>query len=155
MRAKLSRAPVLAALLSAVALLAGVPLRAHATDLKFEAHLVWGTDDATPPPGKDYKPASPDIKKALSGLPFKWANWFEVNRKVVTLPPGGTTSVPLSDKCELHVKDAGKAGLEVSLFGKGKEVVKRTQPLPKGEHLVLGGNAPNSTAWLVVVKRTE
>jgi len=45
--------------------------------------------------------------------------------------------------------------VEVSLIGKGKEVVKRKQSLPKGEMLVLGGNAPNSTAWLVVLKRIE
>ena len=42
--------------------------------------------------------------------------------------------------------------LEVTLIGKGKEVVKRKQSLPKGEMLVLGGNAPNSTAWLVVLE---
>jgi hypothetical protein len=155
MRAKLSRAPVLAVLLSAAALLAEAAPGIQPADLKFEVHLVWGTDDANPPAGKDYKPASPEIKKALSGLPLKWANLFEVNRKPFTLPSGGATTVPISDKCELHVKDTGKSGLEVSLFGKGKEVMKRTQPLPKGEHLVLGGNAPNSTAWLVVVKRTE
>jgi len=45
--------------------------------------------------------------------------------------------------------------VEVSLIGKGKEVVKRTQALPKGEILVLGGNAPNATAWLVILKRTD
>jgi len=33
--------------------------------------------------------------------------------------------------------------------------VKRKQSLPKGEMLVLGGNAPNSTAWLVALKRIE
>jgi hypothetical protein len=45
--------------------------------------------------------------------------------------------------------------VEVSLVGKGKDVAKRTQKLPKGETLVLGGNAPNATAWLVVLKRLE
>jgi hypothetical protein len=41
------------------------------------------------------------------------------------------------------------------LFGKGEQVVKRTQSIPKGETLALGGNAPNSTAWLVVLRRKE
>jgi hypothetical protein len=27
--------------------------------------------------------------------------------------------------------------------------------LPKGEILVLGGNAPNASAWLVIVKRID
>ncbi len=49
----------------------------------------------------------------------------------------------------------GGAKLEVVLFGKGKETLRRTQTLPKGEMLVLGGNAPNATAWLIVLKRIE
>jgi hypothetical protein len=32
---------------------------------------------------------------------------------------------------------------------------KRTQPLGKGEMIVLGGNAPNSTCWLLTLKRLE
>ena len=43
----------------------------------------------------------------------------------------------------------------VALFGKGKETLRRMQNLPKGEMLVLGGNAPNATGWLVVLKRIE
>jgi hypothetical protein len=53
------------------------------------------------------------------------------------------------------VKKLAGSEVEVSLMGKGKEVVKRKQSLPKGEMLVLGGNAPNSTAWLVLLKRIE
>jgi hypothetical protein len=34
-------------------------------------------------------------------------------------------------------------------------VVRRIQKLPKGEILVFGGNAPNATAWLVILKRIE
>jgi len=155
MSARLSRATVLLWVFAALALLGGAPVRAIAADLKFEAYLVWGTDDAQPPQGKSYKPVSHEIKQALSELPLKWTNWFEVNRKSFALPQGGMANVAVSDKCELHLKDLGKPGLEVSLIGKGKEVMKRIQALPKGEKLVLGGNAPNSTAWLVVVKRIE
>jgi hypothetical protein len=34
-------------------------------------------------------------------------------------------------------------------------VGKQTQPLAKGEMLVLGGNAPNATSWLLILKRLE
>ena len=71
------------------------------------------------------------------------------------MPHLGIKEVPMSAKCQLHVKRAGGAEIEVSLIGKGKEVVRQKQALPKGEMLVLGGNAPNSTAWLVVLKRIE
>jgi hypothetical protein len=155
MRAKLCPATVLVWFSATLAILGALPSGAQAADLKFEAHLVWGTDAASPPAGKDYKPVPPDIKKRLSELPLKWTNWFAVNNKSFSVPPGGATNVPISDKCELHLKDSGKAGLEVSLFGKGKEVMKRIQSLPKGDMLVLGGNAPNATAWLVVLKRIE
>jgi hypothetical protein len=55
----------------------------------------------------------------------------------------------------LNVKRISGTDVEVLLLGKGKGVVKRQQSLPKGEMLVLGGNAPNATAWLVVLKRIE
>jgi hypothetical protein len=63
--------------------------------------------------------------------------------------------VAISEKCQLNVSKISVTEVEVALIGKGKEVVKRKQSLPKGEMLVLGGNAPNSTAWLVVLKRIE
>jgi hypothetical protein len=44
---------------------------------------------------------------------------------------------------------------EVSLIGKGEPVLKRTQSLPAADMLVLGGNAPDSNGWLVVLKRIE
>ena len=63
--------------------------------------------------------------------------------------------MPLSDKCELTVVNHNNSTVEVALIGRGKEVVRRTQSLPKGQILVLGGNAPNATAWLVILKRTD
>ena len=123
--------------------------------MKFQAFLLWGTDESKPPEGKDYKPVTADIRQKLKELPIKWTNWFEVNRKDFAVPSGTTKEVPMSEKCQLNVKKLGDSEVEVTLIGKGKEVVKRKQSLPKGEMLVLGGNAPNSTAWLVVLKRIE
>ena len=123
--------------------------------MKFQAFLLWGTDDSKPPEGKAYRPVSPEISQKLKDLPLKWAHWFEVNRVDFAVPAGATKEVPVSEKCKLIVKRLADSELEVSLVGKGKEVVKRKQLLPRGEMLVLGGNAPNSTAWLVVLKRTE
>ena len=123
--------------------------------MKLQAFLLWGTDDSKPPEGKTYKATEPDIKQKLKDLPLKWTNWFEVNRKEFAVPQGAIKEVPVSEKCQLNVKKIIGTEVEVSLIGKGKEVVKRKQSLPKGEMLVLGGNAPNSTAWLVVLKRIE
>ncbi len=124
-------------------------------DLKLQSQLVWGTDDAKPPEGKNYKPVEPDIQKKLQELPLKWKHYFEVRRTDFTLGQALTKKVPLSDKCELNVVSQSNSTVEVSLIGRGKEVVRRTQSLPRGEILVLGGNAPNATAWLVILKRTD
>jgi hypothetical protein len=155
MKAKLIRATGLGWFSIALVLLACAELRAQAADMKLQAFLLWGTDDAKPPEGKTYKPVAPDILRKLKELPLKWTHWFEVNRKDFAVPQGAVKEVPMSEKCQVNVTMISGAEIEVLLIGKGKEVVKRKQSLPKGETLVLGGNAPNSTAWLVVLKRIE
>jgi len=134
-------------------LLAFAQYNAQAAEMNLQAFLLWGTDDSKPPEGKAYKPVESDVSLKLKDLPLKWTNWFEVNRKDCTLAQGETKEVPVSEKCKLILKRVVGHELEVTLIGKGKEVVKRKQSLPRGEMLVLGGNAPNSTAWLVVLKR--
>ena len=155
MRAKLIRATGLGWFSIALVLLACAEVRAQAADMKLQAFLLWGTDDAKPPESKAYKPVAPDILHKLKELPLKWTHWFEVNRKDVVVRQGAVNEVRMSEMCQVNVTKISGSEVEVLLIGKGKEVVKRKQSLPKGEMLVLGGNAPNSTAWLVVLKRTE
>ena len=129
------------------------PLRAHAAALKLQAQLVWCTDDSNPPEGKNYKPVEASIQKKLP--PLKWKNYFEVNRTDFTLTPAEIKKVPVSEECSLNVLNQSNSTVEVSWIGKGKEVLKRTQSLSKGDILILGGNAPNATAYLVILKRLE
>jgi hypothetical protein len=123
-------------------------------DLKLEAQLIWGTNDQQSPDPK-HKAVDPDVLKKLSALPLKWSNYFSVKRQGFAVPAAVPAKVALSDKCRLEVKRLGGAQIEVALFGKGEQVLRRTQALPKGEILVLAGNAPNDTAWLVTLKRVE
>jgi hypothetical protein len=155
MRAKRIPANGLGWIVIALVLLACDRTGAQSADIKLQAFLLWGTDESKPPAGKAYKPVESAIKLKLKDLPLKWTNWFEVNRKEFVAVQGATNDVPVSEKCRLNVRRVTGAELEVTLIGKGKEVVRRKQSLPKGETLVLGGNAPNSTAWLVVLKRLE
>ncbi len=126
-----------------------------AADMRFDARLIWGTDDPRPPEGKTYSPAEPEVVRKLKELPLKWTNWFVVNRTNFTSRMGAPRRVALSDKCELDVRNLGNDTVEIVLIGKGKEVVKRTQAFAMADTVVLGGNAPNSTAWLVFLKRIE
>ncbi|MGA2865414.1 MAG: hypothetical protein ABSF95_13145 [Verrucomicrobiota bacterium] len=130
------------------------PARAAEPDLKLETLLIWGTNDERSP-DPTHKPVTPEIRKKLRELPFKWTSYFVVNRKLLQVPPKGSLKVAISEKCEIEVKNLGHATIEVSLFGKREHVLKRTQALPKGETLVLGGNAPNATSWLVVLRQCE
>ena len=140
---------------AAVALfLAGAIPAAHAGELKLEAQLVWGTNDKKSPNPK-HKAVEPDVEKRLKNLPFKWSNYFEVNRKQFKIASSQVRCERMSEECEICVKLVGNDQLEVTLLGKGKQVGKITQALPKKELLLLGGNAPNFTAWFVALRQVE
>jgi len=129
-------------------------LQAADAKLKLEAQLIWATTDHQSP-DPSHKPVDADILKKLQDLPLKWTNYFVVNRKIMEVSTVGPVKMAMSEKCEIEVRHVGNGTVEVALFGKREPLVKRTQSLPKGETLVLGGNAPNATAWLVVLKRLE
>src|SRR5215510_10256207 len=124
--------------------------QAIAGDMKLEVQLLWGTNDPQSPDPK-HRPVEADVHKKLKELPLKWSNYFVVNKKQFDVSSNGTSKVPLSEKCAIEVKNLGHSTVEVSLFGKGEKIIGQTQALPKGEILVLGGNAPNATSWLVIL----
>lgn len=132
----------------------GVPAAASAVELKLEAVLVWGTNDGKPADSK-LKPVTEDIAKKMNCLPFKYTNYFEVNRKALVLPEGGTQNAKLSKDCNITVKSIEGGKVELTLIGQGQPVGKITQELKAGKCLVTGGNAENSTAWFVVIKQIE
>jgi hypothetical protein len=155
MRAKKGTAGALVGVCAALVLLAAIPAKGFAAEMKLEAQLVWGTDDSKPPEGKDYKLLDPAIQKKIKDLPLKWKNYFEVKRTEFKIAPAASTKIPISEKCSLTVQSHSNSVVEVSWIGKGREVLKRTQSLSKGEILILGGNAPNATAYLMVLRRIE
>lgn len=123
-------------------------------DIKFEAQLIWAaTSEKSPDP--NHKPVNEETRKKLAELPLKWKHYFLVRKVDFSLPEKGSKEVVLSDRCKILVKDIDGKNFEVGLVGDGQSVLKRTQKLDKGNMLVLGGNAPESTGWLVAVKRVE
>jgi len=136
-----------------LALMTLVPsLRAAAEDLKFEAVLIWGTnDDKSPDPA--HKPVSEAVAKKLAC--FKYTHYFEVNRRQFTLAAEGTAKTRLSKDCELSVKNRAKDQFEVTLIGKGQPTATIKKELKKGNTLVTGGNAANATAWFVILKQVD
>ncbi len=152
MRSKLVRASLLGFSAGLLLLFLAVP-RVSAAEMQFQVHLVWATDDPTPPAGKNYKPLEPEIRKQIKAL--KWKNYFEVRHVDFSIPPAASKKVAISDKCSIEVKDLGNSNIEVVLIGKGKEVARVKQALRKGEILVPAGDAPNETAWLAILRRMQ
>jgi hypothetical protein len=145
----------LSALVSTFMVLAAGGSEARAGEAKFETQLIWGTNDKKVADPK-LKAVDADVRKKLAEIPLKWENYFEVNRKQFSVVSGVTNLVELSKKCSIEVRRVGKDKVEVSLHGKEDHVCyTRIQPLPKGEILLLAGNAPNKTAWFVTVKRVD
>jgi hypothetical protein len=154
MRFKIASANLAVWILAALAFFATASTRAASGDMKIEAQLIWATNDKEDP-NKSHKPVSSEILEKLKQLPLKWANYFEVNKITLDIPKSESRKGKLSEKCEIEVKNLDGSQVEVALLGKGDPVWKRIQALPKNEVLVLGGNAPNSTAWLVALKRIK
>lgn len=151
---KTSVVPKLFGATLAFLLLLSISVRAADTDLKLEAQLIWGSNDA---PAKDATNnlVGPKIEKKLKRLPFRWEHYYVVNTQVFNVSPTETANVKMSDDCEIVVKNAGDERVELSLIGKGQPVGKINQSLRKGQTLVTGGNAENLTGWFIVLRQTD
>lgn len=128
----------------------------QAGEAKFEAQLIWATNDEKPPKD-DYKPVDEETRKKLEGLGLKWKNFFVVKRKEFETKNGESGKVEISEKSAISVKLLEDKKVEVVFYGKkGEECSRRKQPLKAGETLIHGGNVPeNATAWLVTLKRIK
>ena len=121
-------------------------------EMKLEAKLIWGTNEQST--NTAHKAVSPELAQKLKGS-LKWKYYYEVKSECFTLQKSAEKSVAMSKPCEIRIKNLGDSQVELRVIGKGKETSKTTQPLPKGELLITGGNAENATAWLVILKRNE
>ena len=128
-----------------------LPARATAGETKFEAILVWGTNDETSP-DKSHKPVSEGIAKKLKD--FKWTHYYEVARQNVSVGKD-EQRVQMSKDCVIVIKVLDKGQVEVTLIGKGKTVGTIKKELKKDGCLVTGGNASNSTGWFIILKQVE
>ena len=133
--------------------LAGAP-SLWAADLNLEVRLIWGTNDKQSP-DPTHKPVGTNTLAKLRSLPLNFANYFEVGRTNFVVPLLGSKKIAMSKECEIVVRSTGGDNIELALFGKGQRVGLISQALPKGEHLVTGGQAPNSTAWFVTLKQVD
>lgn len=122
-------------------------------DVNLEAQLIWGTNDTKPDP--KLKPADPKLAEKLRHSPFKWDHYFEMHREQINLRLNEEKPVTMSRNCVVSITNLGDDQIKFQLFGKGKLANTVTQALPKGQLLITGGDAENSTAWFVVLKQVN
>ena len=121
--------------------------------VNFEAQLIWGTNDKQTDP--KLKPADSKLVAKLRNTPFKWDHYFEMKKEPVKLRLNEEKTVTLSRNCVISVTYLKDDNVKFQLFGKGKLANTVTQPLPKGQLFIIGGDAENSTAWFVVLKQVD
>jgi hypothetical protein len=127
--------------------------RAQSDTSTFEALLIWGTNDTKTDP--KLKPAGLGLTQKLKKSPFKWEHYFEMHRENLKLKLNEEQSVKVSRNCVISVTNLKDDEVKFQLIGKGKLANTVTQALPKGQLLITGGDAENSTAWFVVLRRVE
>lgn len=120
----------------------------------FEAMLIWGTNGKGPT-NVTLNPVEPEVQRKLDKMPFKWKRYYEVHRESFQVQQGKSRKVTMSKVCEIVVQAKPSEMIELQLIGEGKQVGHISQKLPKGELLVVGGDAENYTSWFVVLRRVK
>jgi hypothetical protein len=128
---------------------------AHAgsRDMNIEAQLIWGTNDTKP--DSKLRPVGTVLSGKLKHSPFKWEHYFEVHREDFKANLNQEKTVTMSRNCVIKVTNIGNDQVKFQLVGKGKLVNTVSQGLPKGQLLITGGDAENSTAWFVVLRQVD
>jgi hypothetical protein len=129
---------------------------ASAGEAKFEAQLVWATNDEKPP-NKDFKAAGEQTQKKLESLGLKWKKFYVVKRVEFKTKNGDSGKVAISEKSSISVKLLADQKIEVVFYNKkGEECSRRVQALKVEDMLVHGGSVPeNATAWLITLRRIK
>lgn len=146
--------PFAGLLLSALFCVIPAGYSAKDAPMPLEIQLIWGTNDEKSPDPK-HKEIEPALAKKLRKTPYKWKNYFEVNRQKTTVASGSAQKVAMSRECDLEIKNLGDERIEVKLFGNKKLVSRNVEPLPASQTLIIGGDAKNETAWLIVITRSD
>jgi hypothetical protein len=143
--------------LTALMMIAGWGLHSgvaeEASDMHLEVLLIWGTDEGKPADKPKLKELDPELVKKLRKA-YRWKNYFEVDRKTTVVAAKSASSLQMSERCSLEIKNLGEDRLEVKLIGQGKPVSRSVESVPKGHTMVIGGEARNDTAWLIILRQT-
>jgi hypothetical protein len=122
-------------------------------EMNIEAQLIWGTNDTKP--DSKLRPVGAVLSGKLKHSPFKWERYFEMHREDFKVNLNEEKIITMSRNCVIKVTNLGNDQVKFQLVGKGKLVNTVSQVLPKGQLLITGGDAENSTAWFVVLRQID
>jgi hypothetical protein len=143
----------LARALVCLCVLAFSGIAAGGPDSEIEVRLIWAVKEP-PAAGLKLNPVSDkEVLKHLQELPLRWSYFYEMTRTNITGVVGQNHEAALSAECIVGAKRVDANHFEISMTGKGTPVLKMIQYLPKGDILVIGGDVPNTNAWLITLKR--
>ena len=118
----------------------------------FYAQLIRGTDREMPEQ-IGWKPAGPKLSNHL-GPKFRWKNYWEVSRHVISVRPGKISRTRLNPDREIEIDLRGDKEYEVRLFVKGQLTCRAKQSMQSGMSIT-GGARENNESWFVVVRRDK
>lgn len=149
-------------LLAAWLLAGALGTAAVADELALRAQLVWATDQKKP---ENAKYTELDSKSREKLRKYTWKNYWVVNKAVSPIGSKKPTSVSLSAKCAIDIRDAGDGFAEIRLFelkeGEEPKLVRAVRhsmdALRKGEYCILAGDdkAVWDDAWFVIVTAAQ
>lgn len=116
---------------------------------EYQVRLIWASNDESSP-DPNHKKLDSELTAFLKKS-FRWANYYEVSSKIISVPLNKEGEAKLSDVCTVKVKNLGGNRLEADLFGKGKPVSNTKTKLEKW--VILAGEAKNDTGWFVVIRK--
>jgi len=122
---------------------------APAADLRLEAQLIWGANDA--PASVNHKLADPALAAALRRNNFKWTNYYQITNLTAVIPLNQSRDLRMSGSCALAVKNLGGSLVAVDWIGQGRQVSKGTNTLP----CIYAGTNANDTAWFVHLRSLD
>jgi hypothetical protein len=133
-------------------LLSAAPLTwgANVPAVTFYVQLIRGSDQDSPPL-PTARSIGPKLDRKLHDI-FKWKNYWEVKREVVTVKAGSKVRKQISAQRQVEISWPGSKDMMVSIYAQGKLTRKRTQSIDAGFYIT-GGDNDSSQSWFIVVRR--
>src|SRR5215475_14550651 len=126
-------------------ILNGSPPTEHQSNT-FYVQLVRGNNEDAPPESGG-RPVGIKVARHLRSA-LNWKNYWEINRRQVTVCSGKTTRVCLSKEREVEIDLTKGKCRKVTAFENGRVVQRMVRPAGEGMTLI-GGERDSESAWFI------